>query len=71
MIALPGVRFSASSSTSASVVSIRIGAGTRVAIFSSTLLMYAFSSSPTTAQHRSSMCEPSFTSFFASVRMPS
>ena len=39
MIALPGIRFSASSITSASVESTRIGAGTRVAIFSSTELM--------------------------------
>ena len=34
MMALPGMRFSASSTTSASVLSIKIGAGTRVAIFS-------------------------------------
>ena len=58
MIAFPGTRFSASSITSASVESISIGAGTRVAIFSSTEVMYPFSSSPTMAQHRSSMCEP-------------
>ena len=65
------MRFSASSTTSASVLSIRIGAGTRVAIFSRMAEMYPFSSSPTMAQHRSSMCEPSFASFFASVRMSS
>ena len=34
MIAFPGIRFSASSTTSASVESTKIGAGTRVAIFS-------------------------------------
>ncbi len=39
MIALPGMRFSASSITSASVESTVIGAGTRVAIFSRMLLM--------------------------------
>src|ERR1035441_10707268 len=39
MIALPGMRFKASSTTSASVESMVIGAGTRVAIFSKMLLM--------------------------------
>jgi hypothetical protein len=34
MIALPGMRFNASSTTSASVLSTRIGAGTRVATYS-------------------------------------
>src|SRR6266513_127489 len=61
MIAFPGIRLSASSTTSASVESTRIGAGTRVAIRSRIDVMYSFSSSPTMAQHRSSMCEPSLT----------
>ena len=71
MIGLPGIRFSASSITLASVESIRIGAGTRVAIFSITPFMYATSSSPTTAQQMSSSCDPSLTSRLASVKMPS
>jgi hypothetical protein len=65
------MRFSASSTTSASVESTKTGAGTRVAIFSRMEEMYPFSSSPTIAQQRSSMCEPSFTSFFARARMSS
>jgi hypothetical protein len=71
MSALPGMRFSASSTTSASVESTKMGAGTRVAILPSTPVMYAFSSSPTMAQHRSSMCEPSLASRLASARISS
>src|ERR1035438_6142128 len=55
MMARPGIRFRASSTTSASVESTRMGAGTRVAIFSRMEVMYPFSSSPTMAQHRSDL----------------